>query len=73
MMQKPSKSALAKALDKRQTKDSSKPDGIFSMESESEFGKYKEENDSDVEENVFEIVEDTGINKKRYHFRHQQY
>ena len=64
MMHKPSKSALAKALDKRQTKDSSKPDGIFSIESESEFGKYKEENDSDVEENVFEIVEDTGINKK---------
>ena len=45
MMRKPSKSALAKALDQRQTKDASKPDGIFSMESENEFGRDKEEND----------------------------
>ena len=63
MMCKLSKSALAKALDQRQTKDASKPDASFSIESENEFGKDKE-NDSDVEENIFEILEDTGINKK---------
>ena len=64
MIQKRSKSALAKALDQRQTKDASKPDGSFSMESENEFSEDKEENDSDVEENIFETLEDTGINKK---------
>ena len=56
MMHKPSKSALAKALDQRQTKDASKPVGSFSMESKNEFGKDKNENDSDVEENIFEIL-----------------
>ena len=59
MMHKPSKSALAKALDQRQTKGAS-----FSVESDNEFGEDKEKNDSDVEENIFEILEDTGINKK---------
>ena len=62
-MCKLSKSALAKALDQRKTKDASKPDASFSIESENEFGKDKE-NDSDVEQNIFEILEDTGINKK---------
>ena len=64
MICNPSKSALAKALDKRQTKEASKPDVSFSMESENEFGKDKEENDSDVEQNVFQILGDIGINKK---------
>ena len=64
MMHKPSKSAFPKALDQRETKDASKPDGSFSTESENEFGKDKEENDSDEEENNFEILEDTGIKKK---------
>ena len=64
IMRKPSKSALAKALDQRQTKDPSKPDGSFWMESENEFGEDKEENDSDVGKNIYEILEDTGINKK---------
>ena len=73
MIQKPSKLELAKARDRRQTKDASNPDGSFSMESEKEFGEDKEENDSDVDENIFEILEDTGINKKRYHFGYQQY
>ena len=41
MMRKPSKLALAKALDQRQTKDASKADGSFSMESENEFGEDK--------------------------------
>ena len=41
-MHKPSKLAFAKALDQRQTKDASKPDGSFSIESENEFGKHKE-------------------------------
>ena len=59
MMHKPSKSALAKALDQRQTKDAS-----FSIESDNESGEDKEKNDSDVEENIFEILEDTGSNKK---------
>ena len=62
-MCKLSKSALAKALDQRKTKDASKPDASFSIESKNEFGKDKE-NDSDVEQNIFEILEDTGINKK---------
>ena len=44
MMRKLSKSALGKALEQRQTKDASKPDGSFSMESENEFGEDKEEN-----------------------------
>ena len=48
MMHKPSKSALAKALDQRQTKDAS-----FSIESDNESGEDKEKNDSDVEENIF--------------------
>ena len=64
IMRKPSKSALAKALDQRQTKDPSKPDGSFWMESENEFGEDKEENYSDVGKNIYEILEDTGINKK---------
>ena len=63
-MCKLSKSALTKALDERQTKDASKPDGSVSMESENELDEDKEENNSDVEENIFEILEDTGINKK---------
>ena len=66
------KSALVKARDQGQTKVASKPDGSFSMESENEFGEDKEENDSDVKENILESLEDTGINKKRYHFGHQQ-
>ena len=64
MMRKPSKSALAKALDQRQEKDASKPDGSFSMESKNEFDDDKEESYSDTEENIFEVLEDTGINKK---------
>ena len=73
MIQKPSKLELAKARDRRRTKDASNPDGSFSMESENEFDEDKEENNSDVDENIFEILEDTGINKKRYHFGYQQY
>ena len=34
------------------------------MESGNGFGKDKEEGDSDVAEDIFEILEDTGINKK---------
>ena len=68
LISKPTKSALAKTLDQRQTKDASKPDGSFSMESQNEFGEDKEENDSDVEENIFEILEDTGINKIRQQY-----
>ena len=34
------------------------------MESKNEFGEDKEENDSDVEENIFEILEDTEIDRK---------
>ena len=64
MMRKPSKSTLAKALDQRQTKDASKPDGTFSIESENEFGEDKDEDDCDVEQNIFEILEDNRINKK---------
>ena len=63
-MWKPSKSALGNALDQRQMKDASKPNGSFSMESENELGKDNEENDAHVEENIFEILEDNGINKK---------
>ena len=63
-MCKLSKSILAKAIDQTQAKDASKPDGSFSMESKNKFGKDKEENDSDVEENIFEILENTGIIKK---------
>ena len=73
MMCKPSKLTLVKALDQKQTKDASKAEGSFSMESENEFGEDKEENDADVEKHIFEILEDTGISKKRYPFGHQQY
>ena len=34
------------------------------MENENDFGENKEENDSDVEQNIFELIEDTGIIKK---------
>ena len=34
------------------------------MESGNGFGEDKEEGDSDVAEDIFEILEDTGINKK---------
>ena len=64
MTLKPPKAAVGKALNQRQIKDASKPDGIFSMESENDFGEDKEENDSDVEENIFEIIEDARIIKK---------
>ena len=64
MMRKLSKSALGKAIEQRQTKDASKPDGSFSMESENEFGEGKEENGSDVEDNIFEIFEDTRTYEK---------
>ena len=57
MILKPSKSALAKALDQRQTKDASKLDDCFSMEIENEFDEDKEENNSDVEENFLKILE----------------
>ena len=73
MMRKPSKLALAKALHQRQTKDALKADGSFSMKSENEYGEDKEENDAGVEQHIFEILEDTGVSKKRYHFGHQQY
>ena len=73
MMCKPSKLTLEKALEQKQTKDASKAEGGFSVESENEFGEDKEESDADVEEHIFEILEDTGISKKRYHFGHQQY
>lgn len=40
-MCKLSKSALAKALDQRKTKDASKPDASFSIESENELARIK--------------------------------
>ena len=62
MMRKPSKSVLAKALHQRKAKHASSVDPNLSAEGEGEFEEDEAENTSDVEDNIFEILENFGIN-----------
>ena len=66
IMRKPSKSVLAKGLHQRKAKRASLVDPNLSAEGEGEFEEDEEENTSDVEDNIFEILENFGINTTYY-------